>query len=78
MIIENNSDYFCRIFDRFDLSSKTISNCAFESCIFQNAIFLETVFSNCSFTNCIFTDCDLSDTYFVQSKICGIYLHQQY
>jgi uncharacterized protein YjbI with pentapeptide repeats len=72
MGIENQQEYFCRIFNDIDLESRTIENSKFESCIFLSSNLSNTKFNHCYFINCLFSDCKLGNLLFTGTTFSGI------
>ena len=79
---DKQNEYYDELFEKIDLSQKTISEKIFENCKFVHCFFSETNFQACRFCDCTFEHCNLSlikikncsfsNIEFIESKVTGI------
>jgi fluoroquinolone resistance protein len=82
MTIENNNEYFSKIFKNLDSAGESFTEVIFENCIFEHCNFSDTRFYKCKFVDCVFANTNLSnckvdyskffDIGFNSSKLVGI------
>jgi uncharacterized protein YjbI with pentapeptide repeats len=82
MSIENNTEYFSKIFEGLEAMGESFTEVIFENCTFQQCNFSDTRFYKCKFVDCVVTASNLSnikvdyskfyDARFNESKLVGI------